>query len=128
MTNTPTARNPFARTLLALLFLSTGTMHFLATASFAQIVPPFLPHPVALVYLTGLAELALALGLLFQPTRRFAAWSLVVLLIAVFPANVYMLHAHIAVLGHQIPAWLLWIRLPLQLPLIGWAYLYTRDR
>jgi uncharacterized membrane protein len=65
------------------------------------------------------------IGLLFhQPIRRLAAWGLVALLIAVFPANLHM--AFHPSSFPNVPVWALWLRLPLQLPLIWWAWLYTR--
>ncbi len=73
--------------------------------------------------LSGAAEVAGGLGLLLPATRRWAAWGLLALLVAVFPANVYMVGLATEL---HIPAWVLWARLPLQVPLIGWAWLYAR--
>jgi uncharacterized membrane protein len=80
------------------------------------------------VLLSGAAEIAGGLGVLFPvpAVRRAAAWGLVALLIAVMPANVYMVTGHARFPG--VPLWAVWARLPLQLPLIWWAWLYTRDR
>ena len=80
-------------------------------------MPPALPAPRLLVLLSGVAEVAGGLGLLLPATRRWAAWGLLVLLVAVFPANVHMLRLASAL---HIPAWVLWARLPLQ-PLLMWA-------
>lgn len=113
-----------SRLVLALVFLVAGAAHFLRPQPFVRIVPPYLPEPLLLVYLSGAAEVAGGLGLLLPATRRWAAWGLVLLLIAVFPANIYMLQAHGA--GVQVPLWALWLRLPLQLVLIAWAWQHTR--
>jgi uncharacterized membrane protein len=86
-----------------------------------KIVPPFIPAPLAMVYLSGLAEVAGGIGLLIPALRRAAAWGLVALLIAVFPANVYMAIVHVPVAGHPLPEFLLWARLPLQIVLIWWV-------
>ena len=113
-----------ARLVLALFFLTAGLMHFLRPDGFLRIVPPYLPNPLLLVQLSGAAEIAGALGLLVPATRRLAAWGLIALLIAVFPANVYMLESHGA--GMAVPEWALWLRLPLQLVLIGWTWWVRR--
>ncbi|GAA4019204.1 DoxX family protein [Hymenobacter fastidiosus] len=109
-----------SRYALALFFIGTGILHFVAPATFLRIVPPYLPAPGLLVYLSGAAEIAGGLGLLLPATRRWASWGLIVLLAAVFPANVYMLQTHGA--GLPVPLWALWLRLPLQLVLIGWVW------
>ncbi|RAK70769.1 hypothetical protein DLM85_06030 [Hymenobacter edaphi] len=110
--------------VLAGLFGTAGVLHFLRPQPFVRIVPPQLPAPEALVYLSGAAEIGLALLLLPRRTRRPAAWGLVALLVAVFPANVYM--ALLPGGGIGAPQWLLWARLPLQGVLIAWAGRYTR--
>ncbi|MGI4760992.1 MAG: DoxX family protein [Janthinobacterium lividum] len=102
---------------LALLFVGAGVLHFVHPAPFLRIVPPALPAPRLLVLLSGVAEVAGGLGLLLPATRRLAGWGLLALLVAVFPANVYMVGLASAL---HIPAWVLWARLPLQ-PLLGWA-------
>ena len=109
-----------SRYVLAFLFFSAGLLHFLTPAPFVRIVPPYLPAPLLLVYLSGAAEIAGALGLLLPTTRRLAALGLLVLLVAVFPANIYMLQIHGA--GVAVPLWALWLRLPLQLLLMGWVW------
>jgi uncharacterized membrane protein len=99
-----------------------GVAHFAAAEFFVRAMPPALPWHLGLVYLSGVAELAGGLGLLVPRLRVAAAWGLVVLLVAVFPANV-----HMAIAGYDdAPRWMLWARLPLQLPLIAWAWSHTR--
>lgn len=109
-----------SRYLLALLFIGAGITHFTSPEKFVRIVPPYLPAPLLLVYISGIAEVAGGLGLLLPATRRLAGWGLIALLVAVFPANVYMLQAHGA--GLPVPLWALWLRLPLQLVLIAWVW------
>ena len=108
-----------SRYALALLFVGAGLLHFLRPATYLAIMPPPLPQPLLLVYLSGVAELLGGLGLLPVRTRRLAGGGLLALLVAVFPANVHMALAH-AQLG--IPAWVAWGRLPLQLPLMWWVW------
>lgn len=114
--------------LLAVLFLVSGSLHFLIPQVYLSIVPPYLSAPLTLVYLSGAAEFLCGTGLLVPATRRAAAWGLIALLIAILPANIYMATAHVAapgIMGHR---WAQWLRIPLQLPLIYWAWLYTRRR
>ena len=114
------------RWTLAIFFVIAGTLHFVLPAIYLRIMPPYLPHPATLVAISGAAEIAGGLGLLLRSTRRAAAIGFALLLIAVFPANWYMATAHIRIGG--MPQWALWLRLPLQIPLIGWALRYARHR
>jgi uncharacterized membrane protein len=112
------------RTVFAILFIVAGSLHFFVPQSYLRIVPPYLPAPRMLLGISGAAEILGGLGLLVPSTRQAAAWGLVVLLIAVLPANIYMVTDHIKFAA--IPLWALCLRLPLQLPLIYWAWLYTK--
>lgn len=107
----------WARIGVAALFATSGTLHFTHPDSFERIVPEALPAAGALVAISGAAELAGALGLLIPRVRRPAAWGLVALLVAVFPANITMAVEHER-LAPDVPMWLLWARLPLQVVLI----------
>ena len=111
--------------LFAVSCMGAGVNHFLAQEFYARMMPPYLPWHLFLVYLSGLAEIALG-GLLLVPRlKRLAAWGLIALLIAVFPANIHMaIHPD---LFPEIGAAMLWARLPVQALLIAWAYAYTRD-
>ena len=121
----------FKRPLLYLmgpLYVIAGILHFIVPELYAQIIPPFLPAPLALVYLSGVAEIAVGIGVLIPRTRRYAAWATIALLIAIFPANVYMATSMVVVdgIGGGDPSPLIrWGRLPLQGVLILWAYWYT---
>lgn len=105
-------------------------MHFLIPAPFIRIVPPMLPWPEALVALSGAAEILGGAGILLSRTRRQAAYALVLLLIAVFPANIYMAVAHISFPGiagqSPLQPWFQWLRLPIQFLLIAWVWRYTK--
>lgn len=109
--------------ILAAFFVFAGVMHFVKPRMFAAIVPPNLPRPLLLVAVSGAAEIAGGLGLLLPQTRIAAGIGLILLLLAVFPANIHM--ARDASRFKQIaPAWALWARLPLQPVLMGvvaWA-------
>lgn len=109
--------------LIALMFVGAGVMHFVKPKLFEAIVPPFLPAPLLLVYLSGAAEVLGGLGVLVPGLRVWAGWWLIALLVAVFPANIYMaLEAE----KFGISPALLWLRLPLQLVLIAWVWWATQ--
>ncbi len=117
--------------LMGLFYLVAGLTHFTTPDFFLQIVPPFLPAPAALVVISGVAEIVLGILVMIPATRRAAAWGIIALLIAVYPANIYQALYNPTLVNP--PAWMgqpsqtgLWIRLPLQLVLIYWAWRYTR--
>ena len=114
--------------LAAAFYVTAGCLHFLNTDPYLKIVPPYLPWRMAAVYLRCAAEIAGGLGLLVPALRRSAAWGLAALLVAVFPANIYMATHNIQVTGHPIPPALLWLRLPLQGLLIWWVLWCTAIR
>jgi len=110
------------------LYVVAGLLHFVVPELYVQIVPPVLPAALALVYLSGVAEVAVGVGILIPRTRRYAAWATIALLVAIFPANVYMATSMVVVdgIGGSDPSALVrWARLPLQGLLILWAYWYT---
>ena len=114
------------RWIFASIFLVSGILHFLTPKPFVQIVPPMFPQPRALVAISGGAEILGAIGLLLPRFRRPAGYGLAALLVAVFPANIYMAVAHIPATGVLGERWLQWLRLPIQIPLIWWALHYAR--
>jgi uncharacterized membrane protein len=113
-----------SRRLLSVFFLTTGTLHFLRPDVYEQIVPDYVPAHRELVLLSGAAEIAGAVAIVFPATRRSAGLWLTAVLVAIFPANVHMaLHPE---RYRSIPAPLLWARLPLQPLLVLWALRATR--
>ena len=109
--------------IMAALYIFAGTMHFLRPKGFIQIMPKYLPWHYELVLLSGLCEIAFAFMLLFPATRATGAWLIIILLVAVFPANIQMAVSFYQ--KHNPYLWLALLRLPLQLLLIWWAWLYT---
>ncbi|MGB3135527.1 MAG: DoxX family protein [Nodosilinea sp.] len=109
---------------MALFYSFAGVNHFLNPDFYLSIMPPYIPWHAFLVALSGLFEILLGLLLLVPKYSQLAAWGLILLLIAVFPANIYM--ATHAELFPAVSPTLLWIRLPLQGVLIAWAYWHTR--
>ena len=114
------------------IFLFIGIGHFIFTDLMVQVMPSWIPFHRACVLLSGVAEISLAIALQIPKTRRLAAWGLVALLIAVYPANINMAVNEITTFEGapswfmEVPPAALWMRLPLQFLLIWWAWLYTR--
>ncbi|HEY9718151.1 MAG TPA: DoxX family membrane protein [Trichormus sp.] len=104
--------------VLAVMFIAAGILHFTRPQPFVSIVPDYLPQPLLLVWISGVCEIAGGIGLLWARTRRLAAFGLIALLIAVFPANINMATSNIT-FGGTIPEIGLWLRLPLQFVLIA---------
>lgn len=105
---------------LTLGFSAIGALHFLRPEFFDRIVPPWVPMtPRTATLVSGAAEIAGGLGLLYPATRPAARWGLLALLAAVFPANLYMAQ-HPAKFGT--PPWVALARLPLQPLLAWWVY------
>jgi uncharacterized membrane protein len=111
---------------LAAFFIVDGVMHFVAPDAYVRIVPPVLPVPRLLVLVSGIAEVFGGCGLVLPSTQRPAAWGLILLLLAVFPANIYTAVSHVSFPGVFGQSWVQWLRLPLQIPLILWALRYTK--
>lgn len=109
--------------VIGVVFLGTGVLHFLKPAAFISIMPHYIPYHKALVFITGTAEILGGLGVMIPLTQRWAAWGLIILLIAVFPANI-----HMTVQAFRYQGWqsfytaMTVLRLPLQFLLMYWVY------
>ncbi len=110
--------------LMSLLYISSGVQHFANTGWFMKIMPPYLSYHKELVYLSGAFEIILGIMLLFEKTRFLSGWGLILLLIAVFPANIYLAQTNGAAMNIS-PA-LAWGRLPFQGVFIGLAYWHSK--
>ncbi|MCH7400471.1 DoxX family protein [Belliella kenyensis] len=107
--------------LMSGLYVFAGFMHFIKPKMYERIIPPYIPNPKLMNILAGGFEIILGIGLLFEETKSLAAFGIIALLIAVFPANIYMYQKG----AKGIPKWALLLRLPMQFLLIAWAYVYT---
>jgi uncharacterized membrane protein len=120
------------RTLLwvmAVAYVAAGFNHLVNPDFYVAIVPPGLPGPEWLSLASGLAEIVLGVFLLEPRLRPFAAWGIIALLVAVFPANLYVATANIGLPGGEPGTGdevLNWIRLPFQALFVAWAWWYTR--
>lgn len=113
------------RYVYGVIMILAGINHFVSPDPYLKMMPEALPWHLALVDISGVAEILCGAGLMIEQTRRFAAWSLIALLVAVFPANINMAVNHLPLGDSALPSWALWGRLPLQALLIYWAYRYT---
>jgi len=113
---------PFAGFGLGIVFLFTAMGHFVKTGPMMEMLPPWVPAGEALVYLTGIVEIVIGVGLFTAGYRRLAAQAAIVTLLAFFPVNIYAAINHTGMGGHQWGPVYLWIRTPLQLVLIAWAW------
>ncbi len=114
------------RVIHAVAIIVVGITHFIVPEQYARIVPPQLPYPFELVYISGFFEILGGIGLVIPFVSVAAAWGLIALYIAVFPANINMAVNSIPLDGIPHIPWLYWARLPFQAVLIAWAYWYTR--
>jgi len=113
--------------VMAAFYVFGGYNHLANPEFYLRMMPPSLPEPEWLNVLSGLAEIVLGVFLLEPKLRAFAAWGIIALLIAVFPANVYMATANLGVDGPGTGAGIgNWLRLPFQALFIAWAWWYTR--
>lgn len=107
----------------SVMFFLTGITHFTNTEAFLEITPDFIPASKEMIYLSGVFEMLGAIGLLIPKFRRFSAWGLILLLIAVFPANINAAVNDIRTeVAFGIGSWYLWVRLFFQPVFIWWVY------
>lgn len=109
---------------MAVLYIAAGFNHFVLPEFYIKIMPPWLPYHSALVFISGICEIVFGLMLLLPFTRQVAAWLIIGLLVAVFPANIQMMLQYLHENNPRL--WMAVVRLPLQLGLIWWAYRVTK--
>ena len=112
--------------IMSVFYIRIGILHFTNPQYFLNIMPPYLPFHLELVYISGLIEVFLGFLLLFKKYRFYAGWGLILLLIAVFPANVYLAQSSEAQNLLGITEKTALIRLPFQLPMLLLAYWHTK--
>ena len=109
---------------MSLFYIFGGIKHFTNVGWYMKIMPPYIPYHKELVYLSGAFEIILGIMLLFEQTRFLSGWGLILLLIAVFPANIYLAQTNGASMNIS-PA-LAWGRLPFQAVFIALAYWHSK--
>ena len=115
-----------ARIATGLSFIFIGTTHFLMPEKYLEMMPPFIPEPVLMIYISGFFEILGGIGLIVPWTKRAAAYGLVALLLAVFPANIYAAINNVQLGGFMSYPFYQWLRLPLQFMLIGWVLFVSK--
>lgn len=126
----PVPGNPYFRSMeipwhlvfMALLYIIAGLLHFFLPAMYARIVPPWIPQKKAVVYLSGLLEIAFGTALFHPELRTLGLYGIIALLLLFIPVHTYMLRDKSASMG--IPLWILYLRIPFQGLLIYWAVIY----
>jgi len=113
---------------MSIFYIAVGTKHFIDPAWFVQIMPPYLPFHYELVYLSGFFEILFGLMLIYSKTRYLAAWGLILLLIAVYPANIYLAFNKVPQEAIGVSSFMAsWGRLPIQFIFLGLAYWHSKD-
>ena len=112
-----------ARVAAAVMFVGIGLLHLARPDLLTYMVKGLLPYPLLVVYGSGVLEIGLGLGLLYPPTQRVCAWGLLVLLLAMFPANIYVAVNQLSPPG-GLPSspWYVWSRLAFQPLYMGWIW------
>jgi uncharacterized membrane protein len=113
--------------IYATFYVLAGCNHFLSTAVYYVIMPKWLPAPGFLIYFSGILEIVLGILLLIKKTRKLAALLIILMLVAFLPAHIYMIQITPFMLGKiSVTPLIAWVRLPLQLLFIGWAWYYYK--
>jgi uncharacterized membrane protein len=121
----PTRREKM-RVAAGIAFVIASVPHFTSPARYLPMMPPFVPSPLTMIYVSGAAELLGGIGLLIPRTARLAAWLLAALLVAIFPANIYVAISGVNAAGLPSSPWYTWSRLPFQLVFVWWVLVSVR--
>ncbi|MGI4751157.1 MAG: DoxX family protein [Janthinobacterium lividum] len=114
--------------LLIILYLAAGSNHFRSAAAYISIIPPYFPAPKLLNMLAGCFELLFGLMLIFKKTRTYAVYGIILMLLVFTTVHIYMIQIAPFKLGSfTVSKTVAWIRLPLQIVLIAWAYWHRKD-
>jgi uncharacterized membrane protein len=122
----PTIKN-ILLVVMIIAYILAGTNHFKSPGGYIKIIPPYLSYPAVLNILAGVFEIAFGVMLMFPATRPFAAWGIVLMLIAFMPAHIYMIQkAPMKMGGLTITPLIAWARIPFQFLFAAWAWWYTK--
>jgi len=114
--------------LLIALYLVAGSNHFVHPMGYWKLIPPYLPFPKILNLSAGFFEIFFGSMLIFKPSRKYAVYGIILMLIAFTTVHIYMIQIAPFKLGSfMVSKTVAWIRLPLQLVLIAWAYWHRKD-
>lgn len=110
--------------VMALGYIGAGINHFVSPGFYVAIMPPYIPWHLAMVWISGVAEIVLGVGVLFPKTRQVSGWLILAMLAVFMTVHVHMLTAPDGTF--DVPRWALWARLPVQAVLAAWAWWVTR--
>ncbi|WP_179376564.1 DoxX family protein [Winogradskyella wichelsiae] len=113
---------PIGLYIMAVLYFIAGIMHFIKPKTYMRIMPNYLPNHQALVYLSGLAEIILGIGLCIPMLKNLSIYGIIAMLAVFLLVHFYMLSSEKAAAG--VPKWVLILRIPLQFGLMYWAWIY----
>ena len=109
-------------------YIWVGVQHFIDTSFFLKIMPPSFPLHKESVYVSGVLEILFGSGIIIKKTRFYASWGIILLLIAVYPANIYLAFSDDAQQAIGVYSFFAsWIRLPIQFALIALAYFSSKN-
>ena len=114
--------------IMSLLYVLVGIKHFSDPNFFLKIMPEYLNYHLELVYISGFFEILFGILLIFKKTRFFGAWGVFILLICVFPANIYLYNSEAAQIALDISKSQALMRLPFQIPLLILAYWHSNEK
>ena len=109
---------------MSLFYIAAGINHFVNPSFYEMIMPPYLPYHLTLIYISGVCEIIFGILLISVSTRKTAAWLIIILLIAIFPANIQMAVDYKT--NNNPDLWIAIVRLPVQFILVWWAWIYTK--
>ncbi len=121
-----TASKKVSLFIMSIFYIIAGLNHFIHPLFYKKIMPPYIPWHMPLIYVSGIFEILFGILLIPLATRRIAAWGIILLLMAVFPANITMLINYVT--EKRADLWITILRLPLQFALIWWAYTFTKQK
>ena len=113
--------------LISILYITVGLNHFIKPNFFLEIVPPIIPFKLEVVFVSGFFEIILGILILFKKTRKLASLLIIVLLVSVFPANIYLYISETPRVSLNITKSQALFRMPFQLSLIIISYWHSRD-
>ena len=116
-----------ARVGTGMTFIFTGLSHFIMPDTIMKLMPPQIPAPLLMVYISGIFEMLGGIGLIVSKTKRWASYGLILLLLAVYPANIYVALENIQLGGFMNNSTYQWFRVILQIPLIIWVWWTARE-
>ncbi|MBO6606860.1 MauE/DoxX family redox-associated membrane protein [Psychroserpens sp.] len=117
--------NPWHNYVMAVMYIVAGIMHFIKPKIYMRVMPNYLPEHRFLVYLSGVAEIVLGIGMCYPVTAKWSLYGIILMLIVFLMVHFYMLSGEKASAG--IPKWILILRIPLQFGLMYWAYWYLNE-